>query len=1026
MFKFLKKIFGSAHDRLLGRYRKIVELVNVWEVKFQSLSDDELRRKTQEFKERIQKGETLDQVLPEAYAAIKNVCRRLCGTEVHVSGYNQKWDMIPYDVQMLGAIAMHHGAIAEMQTGEGKTLTAVLPLYLNALTGKPVHLVTVNDYLAQRDCEWVGTILRWLGLTTASLTNSVLVWDRKKIYEADVVYGTSSEFGFDYLRDNSMSMSAAEQVQRGYYFAIIDEVDSILIDEARTPLIISGPVPNSRQMYDELKEGVAELVRRQRDLCNRLATEARKTLDQIQESESAGKKDKKMEELESEAYRKLWLVSKGTPQNKVLKRIKENPDMRAALDKWDLYYHADQNKAERHQALAELNMIVDEKSNEYELTDKGINAWQTYTGGIGNAEDFVMLDISDEYVKIDEDPTFDEAAKMARKVEVREEDAKRKERSHNLRQLLRAHLLMENDVDYIIQDNKIIIIDENTGRPQPGRRFSDGLHQAIEAKEGVEIQKETQTYATITLQNFFRMYEKLSGMTGTATTEAQEFKEIYKLDVLEIPSHRPCKRADAHDEIYMTEREKYNAILKEVREIHEKERPILIGTESVEVSEKLSRIFKQNNLPHTVLNAKNHAREAEIVAQAGFGAAITIATNMAGRGTDIKLDQGVATRGGLHVIGTTRHQSRRIDRQLRGRCARQGDPGTSKFYVSFEDTLLRLFASPRITSILQRFRPPEGEPISARMLNKSIETAQKRVEQRNYMMRKNTLEYDDVMNKQRQAIYSLRNEIMHIEDIEPVAIEMLQDVVAIGVEKYFQNRGDEEGWNPEGYRQWLMQLFPVTFELHEFDQDYLDVEQIEEISSDKIVKAFKEKMGREKIKIPAHVMVEADIGHPVHGAIRNLMLRKLDHMWQEHLLHMDHLRADVNLRAVGQRDPLTEFKHEAFALFDELSRQLRIEVARSLFRFEIIPPQQSLQQMLNMGLRLETQRSFVPEIGPVPVPVGGSQPQQSAEELQVDSNSVETPEEKPLPIVSGPKVGRNDLCPCGSGKKYKNCCSSTG
>lgn len=1026
MFKFLKKIFGSAHDRLLSRYRKIVEQVNVWEVKYQSLSDDELRRKTQEFKERLQNGETLDQILPEAYSAVKNVCRRLCGSEVHVSGYNQKWDMIPYDVQILGAIAMHHGAIAEMQTGEGKTLTAVLPLYLNALTGKPVHLVTVNDYLAQRDCEWVGTIIRWLGLTTSSLTNSVPAWDRKRIYEADVVYGTSSEFGFDYLRDNSMSMSAAEQVQRGYYFAIIDEVDSILIDEARTPLIISGPVPNSRQMYDELKEGVSELVRRQRDLCNRLATDARKVLDQIQENEASGKKDKKMEEQVNEAYRKLWLVSKGTPQNKVLKRIKENPDMRAALDKWDLYYHADQNKAERHQTLAELFMIVDEKSNEYELTDKGIGAWQTYTGGIGSAEDFVMLDISDEYVKIDEDNSLDEAAKMARKVEVREEDAKRKERSHNLRQLLRAHLLMENDVDYIIQDNKIIIIDENTGRPQPGRRFADGLHQAIEAKEGVEIQKETQTYATITLQNFFRMYGKLSGMTGTASTEAQEFKEIYKLDVLAIPSHRSCKRDDAHDEIYMTEREKYNAILKAVREVHEKGRPILIGTESVEVSEKLSRIFKQNNLPHTVLNAKNHAREAEIIAQAGVGAAITIATNMAGRGTDIKLDPGVAGRGGLHVIGTTRHQSRRIDRQLRGRCARQGDPGTSIFYVSFEDTLLRLFASPRITTILQRFRPPEGEPISARMLNKSIETAQKRVEQRNYMMRKNTLEYDDVMNKQRQAIYSLRNEIMHVEDIEPVAIEMLQDVVAIGVEKYFQNQGDEGGWNPEGYRQWLMHLFPVTFDIQEFDQDYLDNEQIEEITSEKVIKAFKEKMVREKIKIPVHVILDADRDHPVLGAIRNMMLRKLDHMWQEHLLHMDHLRADVNLRAVGQRDPLTEFKHEAFALFDELSRQLRIEVARSLFRFEIIAPQQTLQQMLNMGLRLETQRSFVPESGPAPIAPGGSQPQPRAEELQMESTSAEASEDKPQPIVSGPKVGRNDLCPCGSGKKYKNCCSTTG
>jgi preprotein translocase subunit SecA len=503
--------------------------------------------------------------------------------------------MVPYDVQMVGAIAMHYGAIAEMQTGEGKTLTAVMPLYLNSLAGKPVHLVTVNDYLAQRDCEWVGSILRWLGLKTGALTNSVPIEKRKEVYACDVVYGTSSEFGFDYLRDNSMAMRKEDQVQRGYYFAIIDEVDSILIDEARTPLIISGPVPDSRQMYEELKGGVAELVRHQRDLCNRLATDARKVIDQLALNPGT-KKDKKQEEAEQEAYRKLWLVSKGTPQNKILKRLKENPDIRASIDKWDLHFHSEQNKDERHRALAELYMIVDEKSNEYELTDKGIGGWQTYTSGVGSAEDFIMIDISEEYIKVDENSVLDEEAKMARKLAVREEDAKRKERAHNLRQLLRAQLLLERDVDYIIHDNKIVIIDENTGRPQPGRRFSDGLHQAIEAKEGVEIQKETQTYATITLQNFFRLYEKLSGMTGTASTEAQEFKEIYKLDVLEIPTHRSCCRKDFHDEIYMTEREKYNAILKEVKATHEQGRPILIGTESVEVSEKLSRIFKQNDL----------------------------------------------------------------------------------------------------------------------------------------------------------------------------------------------------------------------------------------------------------------------------------------------------------------------------------------------------------------------------------------------------------------------------------------------
>ncbi len=1031
MLGFLKKFFGSAHDRLLRKYEKIVEEVNEWDKKFQLLNDNQLRGKTEEFRSRLQKGEKIEQLLPEAYAVVKNVCRRLCGTEVHVSGYNQKWDMIPYDVQIVGAVAMHYGAIAEMQTGEGKTLTAVLPLYLNALTGKPVHLVTVNDYLAQRDCEWVGTIFRWLGLTTGSLTNNVPPDQRQQIYQSDIVYGTASEFGFDYLRDNSMAMTKEEQVQRGFYFAIIDEVDSILIDEARTPLIISGPVPDSRQMYDELKDGVAELVRHQRDLCNRLATEARKVLDQVQTEEKDNKRNKKQEEIEKEAYRKLWLVGKGTPHNKLLKRIKENPDMRAAIDKWDLYYYADQNKDERLKAIAELYIIIDEKSNEYELTDKGIAAWQTYTGGIGSAEDFVMMDISDEYLKIDEDSTLDEETRMVRKLEVREEDAKRKERAHNLRQLLRAHLLMEKDVDYIIHDNKIIIIDENTGRPQPGRRFSDGLHQAIEAKEGVEVQKETQTYATITLQNYFRMYKKLSGMTGTATTEAQEFKEIYKIDVLEIPTHRSCRRQDYNDEIYMTEREKYNAILKEVHAIHVQGRPLLIGTESVEVSEKLSRIFKQNKLEHTVLNAKQNEREAEIIAQAGKRGAITIATNMAGRGTDIKLEPGVVELGGLYVMGTTRHQSRRTDRQLRGRCARQGDPGSSKFYISFEDSLLRLFASPRITAILQKFRPPEGEPISASMLNKSIETAQKRVEQRNYMMRKHTLEYDDVMNKQRQEIYAFRNEVLRADNIESVAIEILEGVCLIGIEKFFRSHSEEKGWDPEGFRQWLLHLFPVTFEQQEFDQDHLGVEQIESLASTRIIQAFKEKLERENLKMPTHLMGEGRHSHPAHDAVRNLIIRKSDQMWQEHLLHMDHLRADVMLRAVGQRDPLTEFKHEAFALFNELSRNLRIEIARSLFRFELMAPHPTLQQLLQAGLRLETNRSLFADL----------QLSVSSQETIIPSfrhERRENPkdeeehreEEEPKDaldetetVIANPKIGRNDPCPCGSGKKYKKCCA---
>lgn len=1012
MFGFLKKIFGTAQDRQISKYFKTVQKVNECEVQFQSLTDGQLRNKTQEFKERLKKGEALDQLLPEAFAVVKNVCRRLVGTEIHVSGYNQQWDMIPFDEQILGGIALYYGSIAEMQTGEGKTLTAVMPLYLNSITEKPVHLVTVNDYLAKRDCEWVGTILRWLGLTTGFLTNDVPTEHRKDVYSRDVVYGTSSEFGFDYLRDNSMATRKEEQVQRGFYYAIVDEVDSILIDEARTPLIISGPAPMSRQMYEDLKGGVSEVVRCQRDFCNRLAMEARKVLE-ASLTETSVKKDKKQVETEEEAFRKLWLVSKGTPNSKVLKRLKEEPEIRAGLDRWDLYYYSDQNKEERNQALADLFIIIDEKSSEYELTDKGINAWQNTTSGVGKGEDFVMIDISHEYMQVDQDASLDEAAKMQKKLAIQEEDAKRKERSHNLRQLFRAHLLMEKDVDYIIQDEKIVIIDEHTGRPQPGRRFSDGLHQAIEAKEGVPIQKETQTYATITLQNFFRMYEKLAGMTGTAITEAQEFKQIYKIDVLCIPTHRKCIRNDYNDEIYMTEREKYNAILKEVREVHEKGCPILIGTESVEISEKLSRIFKQNKLEHTVLNAKQHDKEAEIIANAGKRGAITIATNMAGRGTDIKLEKGVAELGGLYVMGTTRHQSRRIDRQLRGRCARLGDPGCSKFYVSFEDALLRLFASPRMTAVIQRFRPPEGEPISASILNKSIETAQKRIEQRNATIRKHTLEYDDVMNKQRHEIYGFRNDVIKEPDVIPLAIELLENICLYEAQQHFKNRSEEEGWNPEGYRQWLIHRFPVSFEEGYFDNDFMEAEELAQLAAEKIVSAFKEKLERENYKIPPPPNTkEEELQHhkPAYEAVRNLMVRKIDKLWQEHLLQMDHLRAEVNLRTVGQRDPLTEFKHEAFALFDEFSRNLNNEIAQDLFKFElVIRHMPTLDQLLSL-MHMEKNRSFTDDLEPSP------------EVVAPQPRPKEPAEEKIVPITVGPRLNRNELCPCGSGKKYKKCC----
>jgi preprotein translocase subunit SecA len=911
MFGWIKKIFGTHQSRILKKYWQLVPQVNRWEEKFQKLSDEEIRRKTAEFKERIAKGEPLEALLPEAFGIVKNVCRRLCGTDVHVSGYDQKWDMIPYDVQIVGAIAMFHGSIAEMQTGEGKTLTASMPLYLHALTGKPVHLVTVNDYLAKRDCEWIGSIFRKLDLTVAHLTNDVPPFKRKEVYGHDIVYGTASEFGFDYLRDNSMATHKNEQVQRGHYFAMVDEIDSILIDEARTPLIISGPVPESRQMYDELKEGVSHLVRMQRDYCNRLATEARRALESMGLLEEVEAPRKTLKEAE-ETFKKLWLVSKGTPRNKILKRIKENPDMRAEIDKWETYFFGEANKEEKFETLSELLMVVDERNNEYELTDKGIKSWGEFKEGVG-ADDFIMLDLGHEYLTIDQSDATDQE-KMQAKIRLREEDAKRKERAHNLRQMLRAHLLMEKDIDYIVQEQKIIIIDENTGRPQPGRRFSDGLHQAIEAKEDVAIQGETQTYATITLQNYFRLYDKLAGMTGTAMTEANEFKEIYKLQVLEIPTYRSCQRKDADDEIYMTEREKYNAILKEIKEVHAQGRPILIGTESVEVSEKLSRILKQNKLEHTILNAKNHEHEAEIIADAGKLGAITLATNMAGRGTDIKLKAGAKEAGGLHVIGTTRHPSRRIDRQLRGRSGRLGDPGSSKFFVSFEDSLMRLFASPRMTALLQRFRPPEGEPISAKVLNKSIETAQKRVEQRNYTMRKHTLEYDDVMNKQRQEVYAFRNDLLFAEHPIQIAEELLETVAR------------------QVPTQELSLQFPVTFEEASSEKENIE----------KILSAFQQKLmfQRQLLSSFRPELNEAEKSQNVlQEVIRNLMIREIDQLWQGHLLAIDHLRSDVHMRTVGQKDPLLEFKHESFALFEAFSTRLRQQISRDLFRFEMMPQQ---------------------------------------------------------------------------------------
>ncbi|WP_348663306.1 preprotein translocase subunit SecA [Chlamydia vaughanii] len=930
MLDFLKRFFGSSQERTLKKFQKLVDKVNVYDEMLAPLSDEELRNKTAELKKRYQEGESLDDMLPEAYGIVKNVCRRLTGTPVEVSGYHQNWDMVPYDVQVLGAIAMHKGFITEMQTGEGKTLTAVMPLYLNALTGKPVHLVTVNDYLAQRDCEWVGSILRWLGLTTGVLISGSPLEKRKEIYQCDVVYGTASEFGFDYLRDNSIATSADDQVGRGFYFAIIDEVDSILIDEARTPLIISGPGEKHNPVYFELKDKVAELVQLQRELCSQIALEARRGLDAFLDADILPK-DKKVVEGISEFCRSLWLVSKGMPLNRVLRRVREHPDLRAMIDKWDTYYHAEQNKEESIEKLSELFIIVDEHNNDFELTDKGMMQWVEKTGG--SAEDFVMMDMGHEYAVIDSDETLSPTDKINKKIAVSEEDTQRKARAHGLRQLLRAHLLMERDVDYIVRNDQIVIIDEHTGRPQPGRRFSEGLHQAIEAKEHVTIRKESQTFATVTLQNFFRLYTKLAGMTGTAITESREFKEIYNLYVVQVPTFKTCLRVDHNDEFYMTEREKYHAIVREISQIHQEGKPILIGTESVEVSEKLSRILRQNRIEHTVLNAKNHAQEAEIIAGAGKLGAVTVATNMAGRGTDIKLDKEAVVVGGLHVIGTSRHQSRRIDRQLRGRCARLGDPGSAKFFLSFEDRLMRLFASPKLNALIRHFRPPEGEAMSDPMFNKLIETAQKRVEARNYTIRKHTLEYDDVMNKQRQTIYAFRNDVLRSEDIFSLAKEAIYHV-SLMIASLLVSRNHPSGHSLPRLEDWMNYSFPVQLDLEELKKlNTLDA--VAEKVAAELIHTFQRKFSSMVEEINTAAGNEVDANGICRDIIRSVMIMHIDEQWKIHLVDMDLLRSEVGLRTVGQKDPLIEFKHESFLLFESLIRDIRIAIVKHLFRLEL-------------------------------------------------------------------------------------------
>lgn len=872
--KILGKFIGDPNAKEIEKLQTEVEKINQLEKELQSLSEEELKNKTQEFKDRIQKGETTDDIMLEAFAVVKNACRRMVGQKFKIGKEEQTWDMIPYDVQLIGGIVLHQGKISEMKTGEGKTLVAALPVYLNALEGKGVHVITVNDYLAQRDSEWIGNLYKYLGLSVGVVVHGLNAEQRREAYNNDITYGTNNEFGFDYLRDN-MATKTDQLVQRELHYAIVDEVDSILIDEARTPLIISAPAEESTAKYIQ--------------------------------------------------YARL------------IKQLRENVDYN-----------------------------IDEKLKAATLTEEGIARMEKLMG------------VENIYTE-------------AGFVEV-----------HHIEQALKAQTVFQKDKDYLVKDGEIIIVDEFTGRLMPGRRYSDGLHQAIEAKEKVDIQRESKTLATITFQNYFRLFNKLAGMTGTAVTEAEEFNKIYKLEVVVIPTHRDIKREDKADAIYKNEKGKFQAVTQIVKEKNEKGQPVLVGTISVEKSEVLSQLFKMNGIPHNVLNAKHHAKEAEIVAKAGQKGAVTIATNMAGRGTDIKLGEEVADLGGLSIIGTERHESRRIDNQLRGRSGRQGDNGESQFFVSMEDALMRMFGSERMQNMMEKLGVPDDMPIENRMISNAIENAQKKVEGHNFDIRKHVVEYDDVMNKHREIIYSKRNKVLRNADLKTEVEEMIDAEMEAIVLNHTGSKFTHE-WN-------YQEIFETVQAIHkdeDLTQETLEQFEEQEKLTGYLAERFKTVYQKKEDELP-----EAEI---LRNAERSIYLRAIDVLWMEHIDAMTHLRDAVALSGYAQKDPLIVYKEEAFRMFQKLLGRIQGNVIRTLYKIEI-------------------------KVNVAPIP---AKPPVNMENLRTNTDeidkNVETSEmaKKSNPVVMGdrprvikaddstdntPKIERNAPCPCGSGKKYKKCC----
>ncbi|MFC2136651.1 preprotein translocase subunit SecA [Bacteroidota bacterium] len=1094
IINILSRVFGNKYERDLQEIQPLVDkIISAYEV-IKSYDNDTLRSKTAEFKQKIkdyiadelkeieslkQKSENeisdidekqeiydqidaiekkiddkiedvLKEILPEAFSVIKETARRfkeekeivvtandfdknLAANCDHVeikgdiavyknswiAGGNEiAWEMVHYDVQLIGGVALHEGKIAEMATGEGKTLVATLPVFLNALTGRGVHIVTVNDYLAKRDSEWMGPIFEFHGLSVDCIDkhqpNSP---DRRKAYQADVTYGTNNEFGFDYLRDN-MAINIDDLVQRKHNYAIVDEVDSVLIDDARTPLIISGPVPKGDdQLFDEFKPKVEKLVNAQKKLVTQIFADAKRLL-------SEGNKE--------EGGKLLLRSFKGLPKNTAIIKFLSEEGNKTLMLKTENFY-MQENSKNMHLVTDELYFILDEKQNSVELTDKGLDL---ITGESEDKGFFILPDIGSEVVEIDKSDLKPQE-KVEKKDKLIRDYAVKSERVHTVNQLLKAYTLFENDIEYVVMDNKVKIVDEQTGRIMEGRRYSDGLHQAIEAKERVKVEAATQTFATITLQNYFRMYNKLAGMTGTAETEAGELWDIYKLDVVVIPTNRPIVRDDREDLVYKTKREKYNAVIEEIVQMVKNGNPVLVGTTSVEISELLSRMLKMKGIKHNVLNAKLHQREAEVVAQAGKPRAVTIATNMAGRGTDIKINDFVKDAGGLAIMGTERHESRRVDRQLRGRSGRQGDPGISQFYVSLEDDLMRLFGSERIAGIMDRLGLKEGEVIQHSMISKSIERAQKKVEENNFGIRKRLLEYDDVMNSQREVIYTKRKHALFGERLVVDIANMMFDVCESIIEEYHPI-ADFEGYSFELIRALSVES-PVDEE--EFtksnakqilDKAYNVVKESFQRKTEKIaqqvlpvIKDVYEKQSKiyENIVIPItdgaktyNIVTNLEKAYNTEGrelAIsyqKNIVLATIDEAWKEHLRELDDLKQSVQTAQYEQKDPLLIYKFESFELFKAMIDKINKEIVSILMKGHIPIQDSSGVQKAQGPRRLDL-----------------SQYETSKTQMEgygaSSSSSPDQPQkpQKLQPVRAEKKVGRNEQCPCGSGKKYKHC-----